>query len=55
MGEIILDIIPHVPLSLVNKSHCFDNLKDFYILLACEFKLGVDDLFHRSLLNAVKV
>jgi hypothetical protein len=55
MGGFLQDLVLGEPLALVKKLPCFDNLIELYVLLVGALQLGVHDLVHCSLLNAVGV
>jgi hypothetical protein len=53
MGKLLLNLTPGEPLSLVKKLSCFDNPIELYVILVGALCLGVHDLIHCILLNAV--
>jgi hypothetical protein len=55
MGKLLLNLTPSEPLALVKKLSCFDNLIELYVLLVGSLHLGVHDLIHCILLNAVRI
>ena len=53
--ELLLDLVPCKPLSLVKMLLCFENPIKLYFLLALSLHLGVHDIVHCGLLNAFRV